>query len=94
VLLVGNVVPLLSPGTLGAACARIADHLAPDGLLVCGFGTDAAHLPRGCPVTDVDTFVAAAAAAGLVERERWGTWTGGPWHPGDGYLVTVLARSG
>lgn len=94
VLLAGNVVPLLEDGTLTTTCRRLAAHLAPDGLLVCGFGTDVDHLPEGCPVTGVDTFTAATAAAGLEELARWGTWTGDPWDPAGGYLVTVHGLAG
>src|SRR3954467_8894278 len=41
----GNVVPLLAPGTLAGTVRRLAAVLAPGGLLVAGFGLDAAHLP-------------------------------------------------
>ena len=46
VLLAGNIVPLLEAGTLPAVAQRLAAHT--DGLLVCGFGLDADHLPPGC----------------------------------------------
>jgi len=94
VLLAGNVVPLLDDGTLDQTCHRVAGHLAPEGLLVCGFGTDADHLPAGCPVTDLDTFAAAARAAGLEEVARWGTWTGDPWSDTGGYVVLLLGLAG
>lgn len=94
VLLAGNVVPLLEDGTLEATCARLAAHLAPGGTLVCGFGLDEDHLPAGCPVTDLDTFLAAAAAAGLGERARWGTWGRGTWVEADGYVVVELGLTG
>ncbi len=90
VVVAGNVVPLLEEGTLEVACTRLAAHVAPGGSLVCGFGTDPDHLPDGCPVTGLDTFLAAAVGAGLVERERWGTWTRDAWRADDGYVVAVL----
>ncbi|MDO9457902.1 bifunctional 2-polyprenyl-6-hydroxyphenol methylase/3-demethylubiquinol 3-O-methyltransferase UbiG, partial [Nocardioides sp.] len=90
VLLAGNVVPLLDEGTLEATCVRLAAHVAPGGVVVCGFGTDADHLPEGCPVTTVEALVAATASAGLVERERWGTWARDPWLEEDGYVVVTL----
>ena len=89
VLLAGNVVPFLEPGTLAAACARLAAHVAPGGLLVCGFGTDADHVPAGCPVVPPSAFESATESAGLVERARSGTWDGDPYDAADGYLVTV-----
>ena len=61
VLVAGNTVPLLEPGTLGAAAARLAAQLDEGGLLVCGFGLDAAHLPRGCPVTPLEDVDAASS---------------------------------
>ncbi len=94
VVLAGNVVPLLDPGTLPEAMVRLAAHLVEGGLLVCGFGTDRAHLPRGCPVTSPDDFAAAAAAAGLVEVARHGTWQGAVHDPAGGYLVDVLVLEG
>ncbi len=51
VVLAGNVIPLLAPGTLARAMRRIAANLVPLGLVVAGFGLDADHLPAGCPVT-------------------------------------------
>ena len=94
VVLAGNVVPLLEPGTLGTTAVRLAAHLGRDGVLVCGFGTDTAHLPRGCPVTTADAFAAAMARAGLDERARFGTWQATPYVGADGYLVSVLGLRG
>src|SRR5205085_5118614 len=47
VVCAGNVVPLVAPGDEAAVVARMAAHLRPGGLLVCGFGLDADHLPPG-----------------------------------------------
>ena len=38
ILLAGNVVPLLAPGTLSRVMAGIAHHLEPSGLVIAGFG--------------------------------------------------------
>lgn len=89
VLLAGNVVPLVEPGTLPAVAERIAAHLAPDGRVVAGFGLDRAHLPAGCPVTPLHEYDAALAAAGLVPGERWSTWEQAAFDEGSGYVVTV-----
>ena len=91
VLLAGNVIPLLEPGTLGAAAERLAAHAEPGGLVVCGFGLDADHLPGDCPVTPLSDVDAAFAAAGLEARERFATWDGAP-YDGGGYVVTVHRR--
>lgn len=89
VLVAGNVVPLLEPGTLAATCERLATHLAPGGRVVCGFGLDDEHLPDGCPVTPLDDVLTAMADAGLVEHERWATWDREPWTSDTGYVVLV-----
>lgn len=89
VLLAGNVVPFLHR-VLPDAVERLAAHLAPGGLLVWGFGTDAAHLPPGCPVVDLAALDDAVSAAGLVERARHSTWDGDPHEKDGGYLVAVL----
>lgn len=92
VLVAGNTIPLLEDGTLVDACARLAAHAVPGGLVVCGFGLDAAHLPAGCPVTPLPEFEEAMAAAGLVEEHRFGTWARGAFDPEAGYLVSVHRR--
>jgi SAM-dependent methyltransferase len=93
VVMAGNVVPLLAPGTLDATVTGLSGLLAPDGVLVAGFGLDEAHLPRGCPVTPLEEYDAAAAAAGLVLAERLGTWDGEPFGPEGGYGVSVHHRA-
>src|SRR5690349_6229458 len=54
VLVAGNTIPLLEPGTLGAAARHLAAQLDEGGLLVCGFGLDADHLPGDCPATPLE----------------------------------------
>ncbi|WP_127479295.1 class I SAM-dependent methyltransferase [Nocardioides pantholopis] len=94
VLLAGNIVPLLEPGTLPAVCERLAAHTAAGGRVVCGFGLDADHLPAGCPVTPLAQFEEAMAAAGLDPVATYGTWDRGAFEPGAGYVVTVHGRAG
>jgi SAM-dependent methyltransferase len=89
VLMAGNTIPLLEAGTLLATAQRLAAHLTPTGLLVCGFGLDPAHLPPGCPPTSMVEVEVAFEAAGLVEVDRFSTWDGAPWSPQDGYVVAV-----
>ena len=89
VVLAGNVVPLVAEGTLSAVVAGLAARLAPGGILVAGFGLDAAHLPRGCPVTPLADYVAAAEAAGLEPVDRFSTWQAAPFDEAEGYVVTV-----
>lgn len=88
VLLAGNILPLLEPGTLEAVCRRLAAHLADDGQVVCGFGLDGAHLPAGCPPTPLAEVEAAMERAGLSREAAYATWDGAP-YDGGGYVVTV-----
>ncbi|HEY1015474.1 MAG TPA: class I SAM-dependent methyltransferase, partial [Herpetosiphonaceae bacterium] len=62
ILLAGNVMIFLTPGTEGGVVANLARHLAPGGLLVAGF-----QLGRG--PYDLARYDADAAAAGLRLRE-------------------------
>lgn len=89
VVLAGNVVPLLAEGTLSEAMSRLAALVRSGGLVVAGFGLDAAHLPPGCPVTPLEEYDDACAAAGLRLRERYSTWDGDPFDAEAGYAVNV-----
>lgn len=88
-VLAGNVVPLLAPGTLLAAVTRVAAHLQPGGLLIAGFGLDAAHLPTGCPVTPLSDYDRACDVAGLSFLRRYATWEKSPWVAGGAYAVSM-----
>jgi SAM-dependent methyltransferase len=88
-VLAGNVVPLVAEGTLPTVVAGLAGLLRPGGLLVAGFGLDAAHLPRGCPVTPLADYDGAAAAAGLRAVERFSTWQAAPYDEAEGYVVAI-----
>ncbi len=92
VLVAGNTIPLLEEGTLALACERLAAHAMAGGVVVCGFGLDAAHLPGDCPPTSLEEVDAAMAAAGLAPVRRFGTWSGADFDPSGGYVVTVHSR--
>jgi SAM-dependent methyltransferase len=90
VLVAGNTIPLLEPGTLASVAERLAAHVRPDGgRLVCGFGLDDAHLPGDCPVTPLAEVDAAFASSGLEPLERFSTWDRAPYDEDAGYVVTV-----
>jgi SAM-dependent methyltransferase len=89
VLVAGNTLPLLEPGTLDSTAQHLAAQLDVSGLLVCGFGLDDAHLPRGCPATPLADVEAAFAAAGLEPLARFSTWDRAPFDEKSGYVVTV-----
>jgi len=92
VVLAGNVVPLLAPGTLLRTMERIVAHATLGGVVVAGFGLDEAHLPPGCPVTSLSTYDSACASAGLMLTQRWSRWDMDPWTPPSGYAVSVHRR--
>ena len=92
VVLAGNVVPLVADGALPDVVRSLAAVLAPEGLMVAGFGLDAAHLPPGCPVTPLQEYDAALASHGLGVVDRVATWDAQPFEDGAGYAVTVARR--
>lgn len=95
VVAAGNVIPLLAPGTEAAAVAAMAGHLADGGLLVAGFGLDAAHLPLDDAPFGLDAYDRWCETAGLVLVERFATWDEDPFDPAAaGYAVTVHRRGG
>ncbi|MFZ3561900.1 class I SAM-dependent methyltransferase [Streptomyces sp. BH055] len=87
VVAAGNVLPLLTPGTEATVVERLAATLRPGGLLVAGFGLDAAHLPVP-PTITLAEYDACCAAAGLTLVDRFATWDAAPYEDG-GYAVSV-----
>jgi 2-polyprenyl-3-methyl-5-hydroxy-6-metoxy-1,4-benzoquinol methylase len=83
VVLAGNVLLFVEPGTQAEVVRRCGEHIGPTGVVVAGFS-----IRRGGYTTDdLDEH---AAAAGLIVAERWATWDRQPWHEGGSYAVTVL----
>ena len=85
VMCAGNVVTFLAPSTRRDVVRRLGAHLAGDGRLVVGFGTD-----RGYAVGDFDADV---ASAGLAVHSRHSTWALHPWSPASDFLVAVIGRA-
>ncbi len=90
VVAAGNVLPLVAPGTEATVVARLAAALRPGGLLVAGFGLDAAHLPVP-PTLTLAQYDLHCAAAGLTPTGRFATWDAAP-YDGGGYAVSVHRR--
>ena len=84
VLLAGNVMIFLDPGTEGRVLTNLASRLAPGGLLVAGFALQPDRLP-------LERYDELAAAAGLSPVARWATWDRQPFDGGD-YAVSVHRR--
>jgi len=85
VVLAGNVLIFVAPGTEAAVIANLARHLAPDGRLIAGYSLQ----PGRLTLAGHD---AAAAVCGLELEDRWATWDRAPARPGDPYAVSVHRR--
>jgi SAM-dependent methyltransferase len=86
VLLAGNVMIFLAPGTEDRVMGELVDRLAPGGLLVAGFSIR----PGRLPLAEYDR---VAAGAGLESVARFATWDREPYDGGD-YAVSVHRRAG
>jgi SAM-dependent methyltransferase len=91
VVAAGNVIPLLTAGTEADVVCRLAAPLRSGGLLVAGFGLDAAHLPLTEPPVDLPSYDRWCEASGLELVQRLATWDGDP-YDGGGYAVSVHRR--
>lgn len=79
----GNVMTFLDPATRRDVLLRLAEHLAPDGRLVVGFGADRGY--------DFDDFFADADSVGLRDELRLSTWDLRPFDATSStFLVAVL----
>jgi SAM-dependent methyltransferase len=98
VLAAGNVVPLVTVGTEPDVVARLAAAARPGGLVVAGFGLDAAHLPLPEAPFGLAEYDSWCTAAGLELVERTATWDAHDASAAaaglDGYAVSVHRRLG
>ncbi|MEU3164487.1 methyltransferase domain-containing protein [Streptosporangium sp. NPDC006930] len=92
VVAAGNVIPLLAPGTEARTVAGLAALLRPGGLLVSGFGLDAAHLPLASATVTLADYDGWCRDSGLSPLRRLATWEGAP-YDGGGYAVSVHTRT-
>ncbi len=81
VLLAGNVMIFLEPGTEGRVLGNLAARLDPGGLVVAGFSIIPDRL-------SVERYDELAASVGLTPVARWSTWEREPFAGGD-YAVSV-----
>jgi len=82
VVMAGNVLIFVQPGTQAGAVANAARWLVPGGRLVAGYSIQRAGFAP--PEHD-----ALAARAGLVLEERWSTWDLRPFAAPGSYTVSV-----
>jgi SAM-dependent methyltransferase len=85
VVLAGNVLIFVAPGTEGDVVANMASHLAPGGRLISGYSLR----PDTLSVAVHDEL---AAHAGLVLEDRWSTWDRLPFDERCTYAVSVHRR--
>jgi len=86
VVMAGNVMIFVQPGTEGRVLERLGALLAPEGLLVAGFQLR----PDRIGLAEYDRL---AGEVGLEAVARWATWDRVPFAGGD-YAVSVHRRSG
>ena len=82
IVMAGNVMIFVTPGTEALVVASTARHLAHGGVLITGFQLQ----PRSLSVSRYDEI---AQDAGLALVERWSTWGCDPWEGMSGYAVSV-----
>ena len=84
IVLAGNVMIFLAPGSEGEVVANLARHLVPGGFLVAGFQLDG--------TLDLADYDRHCTAAGLELTGRWATWDRDPWVDDAPYALSVHAR--
>ena len=84
IVLAGNVMIFLAPGSERQVVVNLARHLAPGGVLIAGFQLQPGRL-------GVERYDEIAAAAGLTLRERWSTWDRDAWNAHGDYVLSVHA---
>jgi len=82
IVMAGNVMIFLTPGTEGAVVRNMARHLDDEGFLVAGFSLARHRLA-------LDTYDDLALKAGLELNERWATWDRGIFGPDSDYVVSI-----
>ncbi len=98
VVLAGNVMIFLTPGTERDVVAALARHLGPGGALVAGFQLRASGAGGGgrggggLELAAYDDHCRAAEPA-LELEQRWSTWSREPFRDGD-YAVSVHRETG
>ena len=85
IVMAGNVMIFLEPGTEAAVTANLARHLEPGGVLIASFQLQPGRL-------NLDRYDEVATAAGLTLAERWSTWDADSWVLGGDYAVSVHRR--
>ncbi len=88
IVLAGNVMIYLTPGTEAATLANLARHLKPGGLLVAAFELT----PKPWTQLTLASYDHLASAAGFTLAARWSTWDQTLYTARDTYAVSVHTR--
>jgi SAM-dependent methyltransferase len=82
IVMAGNVLIFVAPGTEGKVLANMAAHLTPGGTLIAGYSLT----PGGLSVAAHDEL---AIRCGLFLEDRWSTWDRRPFDQTSNYAVSV-----
>lgn len=85
IVMAGNVMIYVTPGTEAATVTNLAGHLNPGGLLIAAFELT----PPSWSQLTLAGYDQIATDAKLTLVARWSTWEQTPWQPGDRYAVSV-----
>lgn len=90
IVMAGNIPLFCAPGSQAAIISNLANHLAPEGILICGYS-----LEKGANAYTVANFCRDAASAGLDHIEQYVNWDGDPIDTSgsDDYVVVVCSKS-
>ncbi len=88
IVLAGNVMIYVTPGTEAATLANMARHLKPGGLLVAAFELT----PHAWTKLTIESYDQLTKTAGLKQVARWSTWEQEPWNRDDRYAVSVHTK--
>jgi SAM-dependent methyltransferase len=99
VVMAGNVMIFVTPGSEGEVVANMARHVGDGGYVVAGFQLAAGRLgivesQMEAGRLSVARYDELAAAAGLELAARFATWDREPWVDGGGYAVSVHRKAG
>ena len=86
IVMAGNVMIFLTPGTESIVVTNMARHLKPGGVVIAGFQIMRDRLT-------VQQYDEITANAGLELAERWSTWNCAAWDAGNAYAVSVHRRA-
>lgn len=85
IVLAGNVMIFVTPGTEAAVLKNMANHLDDGGLLLAAFELT----PRPWSQLTIEKYEDISAAVGLSTVARWSTWEQAAWKKGDHYVVSL-----